>query len=606
MGEIIIKDSKYYFKPNKIEQLLNNSNNDKSENSSIDELDNLSWLVYKGDKIPFNKNKYKIKEGDIIKLGREWLLIRDIHISKSTKKKFKINKENTKENAGIFVSYHSQTNQSLNLNKDFNNFEEDNTDEEKDNDENDIEYDKEVKKLNATENNNVNTKRIFKKEKEEKSEKNKELISCHESEKNSEINKKNHKKICRICYMEEMDKKINPLIKPCKCSGSMKYIHYECLLHWLKTKVLISKNIYNNNGFFSIYSLNLIECELCKNHFTNYIKHNNKIYSLIDLEKKFDEEKKKPKKNKEKKGDLNIFNKKNKENNNNYIIFDTITPGKQDNKYRYLVKFDTDNIMRIGRALEMQLILNDISVSRNHCQLKLVEDGNIILEDNNSKFGSLVLLQAETIEILKGNTLTIQVGTNYLNISLKGKKNLFGCCVAEEIDIKHSYEKINSKAIKYDKSSEILNESITPENSDNEEEKNNINNKKELIDDANNKNKIIDIGVKNNDNKNKNKNNNNNNSTCVGSTIFAKDKQKEVEKKNKNDEKKENNESNSKENKKTKSRKSSIKSDNIIVSDEDSKSEENMDKKNKKNGEKEENKNLINEEDNKQKISSKE
>ena len=606
MGEIIIKDSKYYFKPNKIEQLLNNSNNDKSENSSIDELDNLSWLVYKGDKIPFNKNKYKIKEGDIIKLGREWLLIRDIHISKSTKKKFKINKENTKENAGIFVSYHSQTNQSLNLNKDFNNFEEDNTDEEKDNDENDIEYDKEVKKLNATENNNVNTKRIFKKEKEEKSEKNKELISCHESEKNSEINKKNHKKICRICYMEEMDKKINPLIKPCKCSGSMKYIHYECLLHWLKTKVLISKNIYNNNGFFSIYSLNLIECELCKNHFTNYIKHNNKIYSLIDLEKKFDEEKKKPKKNKEKKGDLNIFNKKNKENNNNYIIFDTITPGKQDNKYRYLVKFDTDNIMRIGRALEMQLILNDISVSRNHCQLKLVEDGNIILEDNNSKFGSLVLLQAETIEILKGNTLTIQVGTNYLNISLKGKKNIFGCCVAEEIDIKHSYEKINSKAIKYDKSSEILNESITPENSDNEEEKNNINNKKDLIDDANNKNKIIDIGGKNNDNKNKNKNNNNNNSTYVGSTIFVKDKQKEVEKKNKNDEKKENNESNSKENKKTKSRKSSIKSDNIIVSDEDSKSEENMDKKNKKNGEKEENKNLINEEDNKQKISSKE
>ena len=55
-----------------------------------------------------------------------------------------------------------------------------------------------------------------------------------------------------------------------------------------------------------------------------------------------------------------------------------------------------------------------------------------------------------------------------------------------------------------------------------------------------------------------------------------------------------------------KSRKSSIKSDNIIVSDEDSKSEENMDKKNKKNGEKEENKNLINEEDKKHKISSKE
>ena len=469
MGEIILKDSKYYFKPNLKEQ-LNISNNDKSENSSINENDNLSWLVYKGQKIPFNKNKYIIKEGDIIKLGREWLLIKDIHISNNTRKKLKINKENKKDNPGIFLSYHSQTNQSLNLNDDFNYFGNNETEEERSNNDSDNE-----KKINDTENNNINTKRIFKKEKrekEEKSEKNKELISCNESEKNGEINKNKNKKICRICYMEEMDKKTNPLIKPCKCSGSMKYIHYECLLHWLKTKVLISKNIYNNNGFFSIYSLDLIECELCKNQLPNYIKHKNYIYSLLDLEKKFEEEIKKPKKNKEKKGDLNIYSKKNKENNNNnYIIFDTITPGKQDNKYRYLVKFDKDNVMKIGRALEMQLILNDISVSRNHCQFKLVEDGSIIMEDNNSKFGSLILIQADMVEILKGQTLTIQVGTNYLNIKIKKKANMFGCCNVEEIDIKHSYEKINSKAIKYNKKSEILDESITPENSDNDEEK---------------------------------------------------------------------------------------------------------------------------------------
>ena len=397
MGEILIKDSKYYYKPNKIEQLLNNSNA-KSENSSLDELDNLSWLVYKGEKIPFNKNKYRIREGDILKLGREWLLIKDIHISSCTRKQLKFTKENTKENCGIFISYHSQTNKSLNLNGDFN-FGENKTEEEKDDDSDDNE-DENKKQLNNTGKNNMNTKRVFKNEKEEKKEKNnKDLISCNESEKNSEINKKINKKICRICYMEEMDKKRNPLIKPCKCSGSMKYIHYECLLHWLKTKVLINKNIYNNNGFFSIYSLNLIECELCKNHLPNYIRHRNKIYSLLDLEKTFNDEKIKPKKTKEKKekGDLNVFNKKKKETDiNNYIIFDTITPGKEDNKFRYLVKFDKDNILRIGRALEMQLILNDISVSRNHCQLKLEEDdGSITLEDNNSKFGSLVLLQAE-------------------------------------------------------------------------------------------------------------------------------------------------------------------------------------------------------------------
>ena len=51
-----------------------------------------------------------------------------------------------------------------------------------------------------------------------------------------------------------------------------------------------------------------------------------------------------------------------------------------------------------------------------------------------------------------------------------------------------TYEKLNNKMIKYDINSEILDESITPDNSDNEEEdKNNINQenedlKKELID----------------------------------------------------------------------------------------------------------------------------
>ena len=39
-------------------------------------------------------------------------------------------------------------------------------------------------------------------------------------------NQKN--KICRICYLED-DAKENPLIQPCICSGSMKYIHLDCL-----------------------------------------------------------------------------------------------------------------------------------------------------------------------------------------------------------------------------------------------------------------------------------------------------------------------------------------------------------------------------------------
>ena len=42
----------------------------------------------------------------------------------------------------------------------------------------------------------------------------------------------------KICYNEENIIN-NPLIKPSKCSGSMKYIHINCLIHWIKTKINI-------------------------------------------------------------------------------------------------------------------------------------------------------------------------------------------------------------------------------------------------------------------------------------------------------------------------------------------------------------------------------
>ena len=34
---------------------------------------------------------------------------------------------------------------------------------------------------------------------------------------------------CRICLDTDYDVKENPLIAPCKCAGTMKYIHIKCL-----------------------------------------------------------------------------------------------------------------------------------------------------------------------------------------------------------------------------------------------------------------------------------------------------------------------------------------------------------------------------------------
>ena len=421
--------------------------------------------MYKSHKPPFDKTRYCLKEGDVIKLGRETLLLRNIHVKKNKIKGAKyVNNETMNKNNKSAFSYHTVTSQSINLDEDF--------DDSK-------KSDKEKDKIKEDKNSN----------KEKSVEEKIELASLNEENKSKNDNSNNNgklilnenkkKKICRICYLEEENKKLNPLIKPCKCSGSMKYIHYECLLHWLRTKLIMNKRSVVDNGFFDVYKLDLIECELCKNHLLNYVKHNNRIYSLIDYQR-LDKQMEK------------LLSKKEKaklKNQNNYITFDDVLPGRNGILCRYLVKFNEDNTLKIGRGLDNQLILNDISVSRNHCLIKIDPSFNLILEDCNSKFGSLVLIQAEEIEILKGKVLNVQSGTNYFSFKLESpKKFFFSCCNAEEINDKEDYEKINSKWVRYDKINEILNESVSGVESNDEkiENKNNKNNNEINKDNANN------------------------------------------------------------------------------------------------------------------------
>lgn len=51
----------------------------------------------------------------------------------------------------------------------------------------------------------------------------------------------------------------NPLMCPCKCSGTMKYIHIQCIKYWLKSKLNTKKYRY-----LIIHSFKNLECELCK------------------------------------------------------------------------------------------------------------------------------------------------------------------------------------------------------------------------------------------------------------------------------------------------------------------------------------------------------
>ena len=87
-------------------------------------------------------------------------------------------------------------------------------------------------------------KSVQKKEKEKEKEKDKKIVH-----------------VCRICH--NIGTKNDPLLHPCKCSGSIKYIHERCLFEWLKHQ---SSN----------------RCEICHFEFKFEYYYNGSLSSGID------------------------------------------------------------------------------------------------------------------------------------------------------------------------------------------------------------------------------------------------------------------------------------------------------------------------------------
>ena len=86
---------------------------------------------------------------------------------------------------------------------------------------------------------------------------------------------------CRICLGEEdLQEKDGQLIAPCKCSGTMKYIHLSCLKNWLDQK----KQVREGDHFTS-FMWEGLECELCKTSFESiFVKVGNQTIDLLGIE----------------------------------------------------------------------------------------------------------------------------------------------------------------------------------------------------------------------------------------------------------------------------------------------------------------------------------
>jgi hypothetical protein len=128
------------------------------------------------------------------------------------------------------------------------------------------------------------------------------------------------------------------LLCSCKCDGSVRYIHYNCLTHWLKQKMTMK----DNESYVS-YTWKQFECEICKTPYPYVFKSQGRKYRLVDVTL--------PAKG-------------------NFLWLESLTFEKNSSRIVHVIKPGKKTEFTLGRGNESDLRVNDISVSRCHAIIK--------------------------------------------------------------------------------------------------------------------------------------------------------------------------------------------------------------------------------------------
>ena len=353
---------------------------------------NNCWFIFRKTLQGQQKLRYKLNEGDIIRFGRIIARVKEIVLNKNlisnnnNKEENNINSNNLKneivQNTGATTNRKGVVSKinSLKISNDIRKIN--------------------ILKINGNQKENENTK--------DKDKLNLKVAQTMPLEfiQNYSNRKSKIPKLCKVCYGEEEPE--NPLVQPCQCSGTLKYIHLNCLKQWLNTKSCIKME---SNERFMIFMVKKIESEICKAKFPDFVKHKERLYEVLDLSIDFA----------------------------SYCFLEILTFEKDGKRYIYIINLEKNTKLKLGRGHEANLTLNDISVSRVHCILN-IENKKIFLEDNNSKFGTLCLVQNPVIKLIEDLPLQIQIGRTFLDCRIKRGFSLFSCCgVSEKPDLNYYF-----------------------------------------------------------------------------------------------------------------------------------------------------------------------
>eukprot|EP01069_Polyplicarium_translucidae_P002588 Polyplicarium_translucidae@DN2073_c0_g1_i2.p1 len=181
---------------------------------------------------------------------------------------------------------------------------------------------------------------------------------------------------CRICLSEEGTPD-DPLVCPCQCKGSIKFVHLDCLRHWINGRTNLADD---SRGTFFFKQL---PCELCKYHFPSAVMVNRQRVPIVAIPMVAPP----------------------------FIVLENLV-GTQ-NRGVHVISMAEKMDLKLGRGHESDVRIADVSISRYHATIRF-HDGNFLLEDHNSKFGTLVAIRKP--HTLEGpDDYALQVGRTVLH-----------------------------------------------------------------------------------------------------------------------------------------------------------------------------------------------
>lgn len=188
--------------------------------------------------------------------------------------------------------------------------------------------------------------------------------------------------ICRICLLEGSSAE-DPLIAPCTCKGSIEYVHLKCLRHWTSSRLNLADNPLGS------YFYKPLACELCKSAYPAYVARGGGVQeSLVEVPKT-----------------QAPF----------VVLEDSIADGQTRTRGLHVISL-AEKALVLGRSRESDVRIADVSISRCHATIRY-ENGQILLQDHDSKFGTLVAMRGPQ-QLQASKPLSLQVGRTLLSLSL--------------------------------------------------------------------------------------------------------------------------------------------------------------------------------------------